>query len=105
MSKDQCPVVASPDNKLQVINQVAFRDGFGCYLIEGTLKNVGPDSDLDAEIKIDYLDASNARVDTELDRISVPKTGKTRGFYLVYSGVRRGEVKSHLLHVSLAKQP
>ena len=99
--KEITPVISSPDNKLQIINFVSFRDAFGCYMVEGTLKNISLELDLTAEIKIDYYDSLNMLVDTETDTFTAPKPGATRGFYMVYSGKRRGDVQSQNILLSV----
>jgi hypothetical protein len=97
------PLVSSLDNKLQIINFVAFRDPFGCYLVEGTLKNASSDSEIDAKIKIDYFDTLDILVDNEIDTIKSPQPGATRGFYIVYSGRRRGDIQSHKISLYTSK--
>jgi hypothetical protein len=75
----------------------AYRDNFGSYVVEGVLKNISSESEINAKIKIDYYDVNKVRIDTGIDSFTIPKPGGTRAFYMTYSGRRRGEIKYHVI--------
>jgi hypothetical protein len=93
-------IITSPDKKSQIISQRrAYMDGFGSYTVEGVVKNISSESEINAEIKIDYYDIDRVRIDTEVDTVTIPKPGGTRAFYIPYSGLRRADIKYHELNL------
>jgi hypothetical protein len=98
-SKEAKPqIIISPDKKTQIISQRrAYIDGFGSYTVEGVIKNISSESEINAEIKIDYYDIDKVRIDTEVDIVTIPKPGGTRAFYIPYSGLRRCDIQYHKL--------
>ena len=92
----QPQIITSPDKKYQIINHTAAINTFGgCYTVEGVIKNISSESEINAKIQIDYYDIDKVRIDTEVDTLTVLKPGGTRAFYIPYSGRRRGDVQYH----------
>jgi hypothetical protein len=102
--EEQPPVIISPDGKLQIISHHPLKDRFGCYCIEGVLKYVSPEPGLYAEIKIDYHDRDGKLIDTEVNTVNFAEPGGTRSFYIMYSGLRRGEIEYYKLCVMAKKE-
>jgi hypothetical protein len=99
MTAPQKRIAASPDRRLELINERVFRDTFGCYCLEGTVKNNDARSALDAEIKVDYYGGDKVKIDTEQISLKALPPGKARAFYLAYSGLKRGEIRYHQYHL------
>jgi hypothetical protein len=99
----QSQVVSSPDGKLQILNHTATLDQFGCYTIKGAIRNTGPESDVDVEIRVDYYDIDGKQIDTEIDVLVIPKPGGSRGFHIIYPGLRHDDVKSYRIYPSAKK--
>ena len=97
-------VVTSSDGKVQIINHGSYFDRFGCYCIEGAVKYVSPEPKPSAEIKIDYYDIDRGLIDTEVDTLDFQESGKTRSFFIMYSGLRRGEVQYYKLYIMAKKR-
>ncbi len=96
----QPQIITSPDKKSQIISQRrAYIDGFGSYTVEGVIKNISSESEINAQIKIDYYDFDGVRIDTEFDTVTIPKPGGTRAFYIPYSGLQRADIKYHKLNL------
>ena len=94
----QPQTITSPDKKYQIISHGrAYRDIFGSYVVEGVLKNISSESEINVKIKIDYYDIDKVRIDTGMDTFAIPKPGGTRGFYITHSGRRRGEIRYHVI--------
>ena len=102
--EEQPPVIVSPDGKLQIINHHPLKDRFGCYCIEGVVKYVSPEPNLCAEIKIDYYGLDRELIDTEVNMVNLVESGGTRSFYIMYSGLRRGEVQYYKLYITAKKE-
>jgi len=99
MTLPQKGKITSPDKRLELINERVFRDTFGCYCLESTVKNNDARSTLNAEIKVDYYGGDKVKIDTEQISLKALPPGKTRAFYLAYSGLRRGEIRYHQYHL------
>jgi hypothetical protein len=94
----QPKIITSPDGKSQIINQRrAYIDGFGSYCLEGVIKNISSEAEIVAKIQVDYYDINGTKIDTELDIINILKPGGTRTYYIPHAGLRRTEVKSHVI--------
>jgi hypothetical protein len=103
-SKDKQPqVITSADGKLQIIHNRSYVDRFGCYCVEGAVRNISRDSTLNAGIKIDYFDVNMKQIDTEIDAtVRNLKPGVTVAFHTMYSGKRRGEIQYYHIHLANA---
>ncbi len=97
-------VVTSPDGKLQIINHSSYFDRFWCHCIDGTAKYVSPEPNLYAEIKADYYDTNRELIDTEVEIIAFQESGKTRSFFIMYSGSRSGEIQYYQLSITAKKR-
>lgn len=94
----QAQIIDSDDKKLQIINHRPYVDRFGCYCVEGAVKNVSQEQNLTAEIKIDYFDFDGVYVDTEVDTaVRALEPGVTVAFQVMYSGRRRGEITNYYI--------
>jgi len=92
----QFKMITSPDGKSRIISQsIGYRDGLGSYCLEGVVKNISSEPEINVRIKIEYYDANGMSIDIEEDVVTVLKPGGTRAFYIPYAGLRRGDVKSH----------
>ena len=102
--EEQTQVITSPDGKLQIIRHRLYVDRFGCYCVEGAIRNIGGESNLNAEIKIDYYNAEWKQIDTEVDS-TIRALGKrvTVAFHTMYSGRQRGEIKYYRIHLANKK--
>ena len=94
----QPQVITSADKKLQILNHGGAVDGFGNYTIRGAIRNVSPESDVDVEIKVDYYDSNGIKIDFEVDVLSIPKPGGSRGFMIIYPGLRHDDVQSYKIY-------
>ena len=99
----QPQVITSMDKKLQILNHGASVDQFGCYMIKGAIRNISPEPDIYAEITVDYFDSDGAQIDTEVDALTIPMPGGSRGFHIVYPGQRHDDVKSYKIYPSIKK--
>ena len=91
----QPQVVRSSDGKLKTLHHRMSVNRFGHRVVEGAVKNTGPESSITAEIKAEYYDASGMLMGTEAETIKLLAPGKTGAFEIVYSGERRWDVKSY----------
>ena len=92
--QEQGQEIISKSGKLKIIRHRAYIDRFGCYCVEGAIRNLSPESDLNAEIKIDYFSVDNQLIDTEIDlTVRMMGTGATVAFHTMYSGRNRGKIK------------
>lgn len=103
--EEQPQRVTSPDGNFQIINHYSYIDRYGCYLVEGAVKYISPESDLSAEIKADYYDINGEFIDTEVTIIDFQESGKNRSFYIMCSGQRRNEVQYYRLCITTKKVP
>ena len=93
-------IITSPDGKSQIISHGnGYRDGLGSYCLEGVVKNISSEPDINVRIKIEYYDANGMSIDTEEDIVNIPRPGGTRAFYIPYAGLRRADVKSHKINI------
>lgn len=99
----QPQVITSPDKKLQIINHGAYIDAFGCYCVEGVIKNINSESELNAEIKIDYYAIDKTKIDTEVDTLTALKPGATRAFFIPCSARQRGDIRYYKLYPTVSK--
>jgi hypothetical protein len=99
----QPQVITSADRKLQILNHAAGGDQFGCYSIKGAIRNISTESDLDIEILVDYYDIHGIKIDTEVDALYLPHPGGSRGFHIIYPGLRHDDVHSYKLYPSVKK--
>lgn len=88
-------VIKSPDGILQTLHHRMSVNRFGHRVVEGAVKNTGPESGVTAEIKAEYYDASGMLMGTEAETIKLIVPGKTGAFEIVYSGKRCWDVKSY----------
>jgi hypothetical protein len=96
--KAQQQIITSPDGKCQMIShRRAYKDAFGCYCLEGVIKNISNEPELNVKIKVDYYDSDDTLFDSEVDTLTIPKPGGTRAFYIPYSGLRRGDIQYHII--------
>jgi hypothetical protein len=94
----QPQVIMSADEKVQILNHMAALDQFGCYSTKGAIRNISPESNLEVEIRVDYYDASGVKIDSEIDALTLPKPGGSRGFHIVYPGLRHDDVCSYRIY-------
>jgi hypothetical protein len=94
----QPQVITSADKKLQILNHAAGGDQFGCYTIKGAIRNISSESDVNVELKVDYYDANGIKIDSEVDVLSIPKPGGSRGFHIIYPGLRHDDVNSYEIY-------
>ncbi len=97
-AEKQPQVITSPDKKVQILHHGGGGDMFGCYSIKGAIKNLSPESNVDVEIKVDYYDASGVKVETEIDRLTIPKPGGSRGFHIIYPGLHHDDIQSYKIY-------
>jgi hypothetical protein len=91
-------VIISEDRRLQILNHGAGGDQFGCYSIKGAIRNISSESDINVELKVDYYDSNGTKIDSELDAFSIPEPGGSRGFHIVYPGLRHDDVQSYRIY-------
>ena len=96
--------ITSPDETVQIINHRASREGFGSYCIEGAVRNISSEPEINAEIRVDYYDGDNVKIDSEVDVLPRLKPGETRGIYISYAGQKRNSVQYYRLHLSQNKK-
>ena len=100
----QPQVIDSDDKKLQIIHHRPYVDRFGCFCVEGAVKNMSQEPNLTAEIKIDYYDIDNNYIDTEVDTaVRALEPGVTVAFQVMYSGRRRGEITQYHIVLTAKK--
>jgi len=95
--REQPQEITSPDNTLRTLHHRMSANRFGHRVVEGALRNISPDSRLNAEITAEYYDASGALIGTEAEVLRRLGPGKTGAFEVVYSGDRRWDVKYYLI--------
>jgi hypothetical protein len=96
---NQGQTIVSPSGKLMIVHHRAYIDRFGCYCVEGAIRNISQEPSLKAEIKIDYLDIDNRLIDTEIDTtVRALTKGTTVAFHTMYSGRQRGKIKSYQIY-------
>ena len=92
----QPQMITSADGKLEIIHNRSYVDRFGCYCVEGAVRNKSKDSQFNVEIKIDFFNGDRGLIDTEIDSSIVNlNPGATVAFHTMYSGKRRGEIKHY----------
>lgn len=97
----QPQILTSPDKKYQIMNHFrTHRDNFGTYGVEGVIKNISSEPEINAKIKIEFYGIDKVKIDSEDDNIAVLKPGGTRAFYIFYSGPRRGDIRYHKIYLS-----
>ena len=101
----QSQIITSKDNKLQILNHGAGGDQFGCYSIKGTIKNISAESEVNIEIKVDYFDINGELIDTEVDILYIPYPGGSRGFHIIYPGLRHDDVHSYKIYPFVKNRP
>jgi hypothetical protein len=94
----QPQAITSADNRVKILSHGATLDQFGCYTIKGAIKNISLEPDLDVEIKVDYYDVHGVIIDTEIDALNIPRPGGSRGFHIVYPGLRHDDVHSYKIY-------
>jgi hypothetical protein len=97
-AEKQAQIITSADNKLRILHHAGSIDNFGCYSIKGAIRNISPESNVEVELKVDYFDAGGVIIDTELDNLSIPKPGGSRGFIIIYPGLRHDDVCSYKIY-------
>ena len=99
--ENQGQTIVSPAGKLMIIRHRSYIDRFGCYCVEGAIRNISAEPSLNAEIKIDYWDKDYQLVDTEVDAtVRDLRKGATVAFHTMYSGRQRGKIKSYQIFLS-----
>lgn len=100
--EEQAQVITSPDGRLRIIRHRAYVDRFGCYCVEGAIRNISSEPYLNAEIKIDYYDINGQKIDTEVDKtVRALGKGVTVAFHTMYSGKQRGEIQYYKITLSV----
>ena len=97
----QPQVVISEDNKVQILNHGATLDQFGCYTIKGSIRNISSELDINIEIRVDYYDIDGKKIETEIETLNIPKPGGSRGFHIIYPGLRHDDVYSYVIYPSV----
>lgn len=100
----QPQLISADDGKMQIINHFPYRDRFGSFCIDGAVRYASAEPNLYAEIKADYFDIDQELIDTEVETVSFLKPGGTSAFWIMYSGLRRGEVQYYKLYVTVKKE-
>jgi hypothetical protein len=91
--KGQSQIIKSPDGKLQTLHHKMSVNRFGHRTVEGAVRNISPDSNVSAEIKVNYYNAAGILIGTEADIVRHLEPGKTGAFEVVNSGPQRADVK------------
>lgn len=91
--KGQPQVITSPDGKLQTLHHKMSVNRFGHRVVEGAIRNISSDSNINAEIKAEYYDATGTLIGTEVDIVRRLEPSKTGAFEVVYSGEQRWDIK------------
>ena len=96
MAEEKQPqMITSADNELQTLHHRMSVNRFGHRVIEGVVKNISSDSNVNAEIKAEYFSTAGMLVGTEVDIVRRLKPGKTGAFEVVYSGEQRWDIKHY----------
>ena len=90
---EQPQVITSPDNTLQTIHHRMSVNRFGHRVVEGAVRNISSESNINAEIQAEYYDSTGTLMGSEVDILRRLRPGKTGAFEIVYSGERRWDVK------------
>jgi hypothetical protein len=90
--------ITSQDNKLKILHHHGTIDYFGSFLIEGAVKNLSSEPDIEVAIHVDYFDENGLQIDTDKDLLYIPYPGGSRGFFIVYSGQRNDDIRSYKLY-------
>jgi hypothetical protein len=98
-AEKQPQVITSDDKELQILHHTAGLDNFGGYAIKGALKNLSAESNIEAEIRADYYDLQGQLIDSEIEVLSIPRPGGSRGFLIVYPGLRYDDIHAYTLSV------
>ena len=98
----QTQEIMSPDNTIQTLHHRMSANRFGHRTVTGTVRNVGSDSSVVAEITAEYYDESGVLIGTESEVVRILTPGKTAAFEVNYSGDRRWDIKSYKI-VSLRR--
>ncbi len=101
-NKQSPQVINSADGKMRILNHYAYRDRFGCYCIQGAVKYLSPEPNLCAHIKIDYFTTDGEQIDTEESTVEFLNSGGTSSFFMMYSGLRRGEIQIYQITITSA---
>lgn len=88
------------DNRVQILNHRIYYDRFGCSCVEGGIKNLTTDSNVTANIKVDYFDIDGQYIDSEIQVLKHRYPGRAIGFHVMYGGRRRLEVRSYKVYVN-----
>jgi hypothetical protein len=94
----QNQVITSADNILRILHHAGSIDNFGCYSIKGAVRNLSPESNVEVELKVDYLDAGGTIIDTEIDNLYIPQPGGSRGFIIIYPGLYHDDIRSYKIY-------
>jgi hypothetical protein len=97
-AEKQSQIITSEDKKVQILNHAAGSDQFGCYMVKGAVRNISPESDIEIELRVEYFDIEGRKIDSEVDALTIPKPGGSRGFHIVYPGQRYDDVKSYKIY-------
>ncbi len=91
--KGQPQEITSPDGKLRTLHHKMSVNRFGHRVVEGAVRNISSDSNVNAEIKAEYYGATGRLIGTEADIVRRLEPGKTGAFEVVYSGEQRWDIK------------
>ena len=92
-AKRQPQVITSPNGKLQTLHHKMSANRFGHRVVEGAIRNISSDSNVNAEIKAEYYSATGTLIGTEVDIVRRLGSGKAGAFEVVYSGEQRWDIK------------
>jgi hypothetical protein len=96
--------ILSPDGKLEILHHAASIDQFGCYTLKGALRNATAESDVEAEIRVDYYDSQGTRIDSEIDVLLIPFAGGSRAFHIIYPGQRHDDIKGYRVYPAVRRK-
>jgi hypothetical protein len=94
----QPQIINSTDNKLQILHHAGSVDNFGCYSIKGAIRNLSSEANVDIEIKVDYYNSEGVIIDKVTDLLNIPKPGGSRGFIIIYPGLRHDDIYTYKMY-------
>jgi len=100
LDKEEKRRLLSDVNKLEILHHTGSIDYFGAFLVEGAVKNLSAEKNINAEIIIDYYDKNGVRIDSDIDDVFLPFPGGSRAFYIVYSGEKIDEISYYKIFPS-----
>ena len=100
LPEPQSQIITSPDNKIQIFNHRTSREGFGAFCVEGAIRNLTSEPNLKAQIRVEYFDSDNNKIDSETDIINNLRPGFPRGFYISFAGKKRNSIQYYRLYLT-----